>query len=148
MSMTNERAWKHEKDFVPSTIEQVLELQQRLVDEAGATQAKATGAVMWLLQKAHGTDTAAAQQRSDYRKLFAKLDDTTPRRPRGRRSVGAAGLVMTPGQLLEAAQEHGLYVVQGVPSARLGGSPIISDSVELAAVVPMRPIVHAAERAA
>ena len=60
----------------------------------------------------------------------------------------SAGLVMTPGQLLAAAEEHGLYVVQGVPSARLGGTPIISDSGKSTVVVPLRPIVHTSERAA
>lgn len=148
MTTTNPRSWKHEAQFVPSTIEDVLALQQRLVDEAGASQAKANGAVMWLLLKAQGTDNAPAPTRSAYRKLFAQLQPTGGRGPRTRkRSAGAASLAMSPAELLRIAyDDHGSVIVTG--RTVNGATPIISDSGKSTVVVPLRPIVHTAERAA
>lgn len=104
MTELTTRSWRVEADFVPSTIEDVLELQQRLVDEAGASQAKANGAVMWVLLKAQGTDTTTSpNQRADYRKLFKKLAAVDAQKPRRRRrSAGAKARegAKTPAELI------------------------------------------------
>ena len=77
MTMSDDRRWwREEADHVPKNLTEAIALQQRLVDEAGATPATAAGVVMWLLTKAYGDeDTTAAPTRSRYRKLLAMLDD-------------------------------------------------------------------------
>ena len=66
-------AWKDgEKELVPKTLAEAVELHGQIID-AGHRPDVASGAVMWLIEKAHGRDSITGPTRSRYRKVLAEI---------------------------------------------------------------------------
>lgn len=74
---------RNEARFLPRSIEDLVELQDRLV-AAGHSPAVASGIASWLARKAIGEDDATSHQtRARYRKILAELEVVDPGPPGG-----------------------------------------------------------------
>lgn len=66
-----------EAAFFPRSLEQLTDLERRLVDEAGESEAAAAGCAMWVTRRALGAtgadDGVTPNTRMRYRRMLAKL---------------------------------------------------------------------------
>jgi hypothetical protein len=66
-------AWQIEANYVPGTLEEAVELHDRVI-AAGNSRAVAAGLVMWVASKSDDRDQVANGQRTRYRKVLADLE--------------------------------------------------------------------------
>lgn len=77
-------AWQIEANYVPETLDDAVELHERVV-EAGFTRSIAAGLVMWVSTKASGSpNDVTSHTKSTYRKVLAQLQRSGYPGPSGR----------------------------------------------------------------
>jgi hypothetical protein len=135
------RAWCGEEAYVPHTVAEFIDLREQLLAKGVAQEVVAT-LEAWLIDKWYtGIDRASMPAKARYRKLLADCTPPAPTPGRKLRPVGAGVPTWLP--TVNIVDEHfdaaGQVLVLGGP-ATIGTTPIISDSVHLADVVPIRPI--------